>query len=232
MTAPRVLIADDEPAIVMAIRDELQFEGFDVAAAGTGPEAVACARSYKPDVLLLDLMLPGMNGFEVCRTLRPERPDLWVIMLTVRAHESDRVTGFESGADDYVTKPFSLRELVGRIKVGLRRGRSAPPPRRVAFGDVEVDLAAHRVVRSGEEVVLTPKEFDILAMLVRRPGVAISRDEFLDEIWGQDVHVTHRTIDTHLSSLRRKLEADPDSPEFIVGVRGVGYRFEGSSAKP
>jgi two-component system, OmpR family, alkaline phosphatase synthesis response regulator PhoP len=229
--AARVLIVDDEPAIQMAIRDELEFEGFDVEVAATGPQAVALARSTNPDVLLLDLMLPGQNGFEVCRTLRKERPDLWIIMLTVRGQESDRVTGFESGADDYVTKPFSLRELVGRIKVGLRRSSSSQPARRITFGDVDVDLVARRVLRAGRVVDLTPKEYEILALLVSRPGEAISRDEFLNAVWGLDVHVTHRNVDTHLSSLRRKIEADPDAPAFIVGVRGVGYRFDGISAK-
>jgi DNA-binding response OmpR family regulator len=227
-----VLIVDDEPAIQMAIRDELLFEGFDVEVAGTGPQAVALARATNPDVLLLDLMLPGQNGFDVCRTLRKERPDLWIIMLTVRGQESDRVTGFESGADDYVTKPFSLRELVGRIKVGLRRSTASPAVGRIRFGDVDVDLAARRVLRGGSVVELTPKEYEILALLVSRPGVAISRDEFLNEVWGLDVHVTHRNVDTHLSSLRRKIEVDPDAPVCIVGVRGVGYRFDGISAKP
>jgi DNA-binding response OmpR family regulator len=227
-----VLIVDDEPAIQMAIRDELQFEGFEVEVAATGPEAVAMARATNPDVLLLDLMLPGQNGFDVCRTIRKERPDLWIIMLTVRGQESDRVTGFESGADDYVTKPFSLRELVGRIKVGLRRSTPSSQVRRVTFGDVDVDLGARRVLRAGRVVDLTPKEYEILALLVTRPGVAISRDEFLNEVWGHDVHVTHRNVDTHLSSLRRKIEVDPDAPLFIVGVRGVGYRFDGISAKP
>ena len=228
----RVLIADDEPAIVMAVRDELLFEGFEVHAAETGPQAVTMARAHRPDVLLLDLMLPGQNGFEVCRTLRAERPDLWIIMLTVRAHESDRVTGFESGADDYVTKPFSLRELVGRIKVGLRRSKEKAPTRRVTFGDVEVDLDARRVVRRKQVVELTPKEYEILALLLSRPGVAISRDEFLDAVWGHDVHVTHRSVDTHVSSLRRKIEDDPDAPGFIVGVRGVGYRFDATFRNP
>jgi len=225
--AARVLIVDDEPAIVMAIRDELLFEGFNVEVADTGPEAVAVARATRPDVMLLDLMLPGQNGFDVCRTLRRERPELWIIMLTARGHEPDRVTGFESGVDDYVTKPFSLRELVGRIKVGLRRSAPLIPGRCVTFGDIEVDLEARRVLRAGRLVDLTPTEFDILALLVRRPGVAISRDEFLDHVWGQNVHVTHRNVDTHLSSLRRKIEADPDAPVFIAGVRGVGYRFDG-----
>jgi DNA-binding response OmpR family regulator len=150
----------------------------------------------------------------------------------VRGQESDRVTGFESGADDYVTKPFSLRELVGRIKVGLRRSSGTSPRRRVTFGDVDVDLEARRVLRAGRVVDLTPKEFDMLALLVSRPGVAISRDEFLDAVWGRDVHVTHRNVDTHLSSLRRKIEADPDAPSFIVGVRGIGYRFDGIFSEP
>ena len=227
----RVLIADDEAAIVMAIRDELRFEGFDVDSAATGPDALALARTSRPDVLLLDLSLPGKNGFEVCRTIRPERPELWIIMLTVRGQEADRVTGFEAGADDYVVKPFSLRELVGRIKVGLRRGGTRPNARRLCFGELDVDLAARRVTRAGQVVDLTPKEFDLLALLVRRRGEVISRDEFLDEVWGADVHVTHRTVDTHVSALRRKIEPDPDCPVLIAGVRGVGYRFE-TSARP
>jgi len=227
----RVLIADDESTIVMAIGDELRFEGFEVESAATGPDALVLARASRPDVLLLDLSLPGKNGFEVCRTIRPERPDLWIIMLTVRGQEADRVTGFEAGADDYVVKPFSLRELVGRIKVGLRRGGNRPAARHLSLGDLDVDLAARRVSKAGSVVELTPKEFDLLALLVGRRGEVISRDEFLDEVWGTDVHVTHRTVDTHVSALRRKLEADPDCPALIVGVRGVGYRFE-TSAKP
>jgi two-component system alkaline phosphatase synthesis response regulator PhoP len=222
----RVLVADDEPAIVMAIRDELVFEGFEVESAGTGPEAIDTARSWKPDVLILDLMLPGLNGFEVCRSLRRDRSDVWIIMLTVRAEEADRITGLDAGADDYVTKPFSLRELVGRIKVGLRRSNGGTAPPRIRFGRVEVDLAARRVLRDGRVVEFTPKEFDILALLVQRPGVALSRDQILDRVWGEDVHVTHRTVDTHLSAIRRKIEADPDAPVHITGVRGIGYRFE------
>lgn len=229
---PRVLIADDEPAIVMAVKDELEFEGFEVHAAGSGPEAIATARAISPDVLLLDLMLPGQNGYDVCRTLRSERADLWIIMLTVRGQEADRITGFEAGADDYVTKPFSLRELVGRVRVGLRRGGRGPMPKRVRFGDIDVDLTGRRVFRADQPVELTPTEFDLLALLVSRPGEVISRNEFLDEVWGADVHVTLRTVDTHLSSLRRKIEPDPDVPSYIVGVRGVGYRFEATLARP
>jgi DNA-binding response OmpR family regulator len=228
----RILIADDEPAIVMAVQDELTFEGFEVATATTGPEAVERARAIRPDVLLLDLMLPGLNGFAVCRTLRPELPALWIIMLTVRAQEADRVTGFEAGADDYVTKPFSLRELVSRVRVGLRRGgRSAADAQRQTFGSLHVDLPARRVFRDGNEIALTPKEFDILALLVRRAGDVVTRDEFLDLVWGRDVHVTHRTVDTHVSSLRRKVELDPEQPQHVVSVRSAGYRFERTSTK-
>jgi DNA-binding response OmpR family regulator len=228
----RILIADDEPAIVMAVRDELQFEGFEAHTATTGSAALAAARALQPDVLLLDLMLPGMNGFEVCRTLRPEQPGLWIIMLTVRGLEVDRVTGFEAGADDYVTKPFSLRELVGRIKVGLRRAPGRSAGRRATFGDVDVDLAAHVVKKAGLAIELTPKEFEILALLLRRAGEVVTRDEFLDAVWGKDVHVTHRTVDTHVSALRRKIESDPEHPCHLIGVRGVGYRLAETLAKP
>jgi two-component system, OmpR family, alkaline phosphatase synthesis response regulator PhoP len=221
----RILIADDEPSIVMAVRDELAFEGFEVHSASDGPGALEKAREIRPDVLLLDLMLPGMNGFEICRRLRPERPDIWIIMLTVRNQEADRVTGFEVGADDYVTKPFSLRELAGRIRVGLRRVGGNQQGRNFAFGDVEIDLRSRRVLKGGVEVPLTRKEFEILVLLLKRAGEVITRDEFLNILWGEDVHVTHRTVDTHVATLRKKLEADPNAPVYFVGVRGVGYRF-------
>ena len=221
----RILIADDEPSIVMAVRDELTFEGFEVHFASDGPGALEKAREIRPDVLLLDLMLPGINGFDVCRRLRPERPDLWVIMLTVRNQEADRVTGFEVGADDYVTKPFSLRELAGRIRVGLRRSGGKREGPNFAFGDVEIDLRARRVLKGGAEVQLTRKEFEILQLLLHRAGAVVTRDEFLNTLWGEDVYVTHRTVDTHLATLRKKLETDPNAPVYFVGVRGVGYRF-------
>jgi DNA-binding response OmpR family regulator len=224
MTA-RVLVADDEPAIVMAVRDELVFEGFEVHTAASGPEVLERARATRPNVLILDLMLPGRNGFEVCRELRAERRDLWIIMVTVRGLEADRVTGFEAGVDDYVIKPFSLRELVGRIKVGLRRGRNTDDTGLIKSGDLEINLAARRVSRGGIDMSLTKTEFDILALLARRAGEVITRDEFLDQVWGSEVYVTHRTIDTHVASLRRKIEPDSEHPIHVQGVRGVGYRF-------
>ena len=227
----RILIVDDEPSIVMAVRDELLFEGFKVESAVDGPEAIKLAHELRPDVLLLDLMLPGLNGFEVCRQLRSEMPEMWIIMLTVRGQEVDRVMGLELGADDYVTKPFSLRELVARIKVGLRRqtGRRKSPLHRL--GNIEIDLPSHRVTKNGAELSLTKKEYEILELFLSRPGEVITRDEFLNQLWGEDVYVTHRVIDTHMASLRKKLEDDPNNPEHILSVRGVGYRLDVNSSE-
>jgi DNA-binding response OmpR family regulator len=221
----RILVVDDEPSIVLAVKDELLFEGYEVEAATDGTTALAKARTWQPDVLLLDLMLPGLNGFEICRRLRPEMPALWVIIFTVCGQEADRITGFEAGADDYVTKPFSLRELVARVKVGLRRrtGNSAQPL--YAFGDIALDLSAHLVTKRGAKVALTRKEFDILELLARHPGEVITRDDFLDQLWGEDVYITHRVIDTHVAALRKKIEDDPNNPKYVLSVRGIGYKL-------
>lgn len=220
----RVLIADDEPAIVLAVRDELVFEGLEVESASDGPSALETAFAWRPDVLLLDLMLPGMNGFEVCRRLRPQLAELWIILVTARGQEVDRVTGFEAGADDYVVKPFSLRELVARVRVGLRR-RSGPGSRhKLTLGDIEIDMAGRKASRSGKSLALTFKEFEILALLARRPGEVIPRDEFCDIIWGPDVFITQRVIDTHIASLRKKIGNGEGAR--IVSVRGVGYKLE------
>jgi DNA-binding response OmpR family regulator len=227
---PRVLIVDDEPSIVLAVRDELVFEGYDVQSAADGPGGLQKAREWKPDVMLLDLMLPGINGFEVCRQLRATMPEMWIIMLTIRGQEVDRVMGLELGADDYVTKPFSLRELVARIKVGLRRQQLRQNAPR-SFGDIEIDLRAHRVLKNGVEVVLTPKEFGILALLVERASQVVTRNEFCDRIWGADVFVTPRVVDTHIASLRKKLESDPNRPKYIHSLRGVGYKLDTNLAQ-
>jgi DNA-binding response OmpR family regulator len=221
----RILVVDDEPSIVLAVRDEMAFEGFDVDSAGDGPSGLRKARESVPDVLLLDLMLPGMNGFEICRQLRADLPDLWIIVLTARGQEVDRVTGFEAGADDYIVKPFSLRELVARVKVGLRRRKVTMPNEVSSFGDIVIDPRARRVTRSGSEVTLTRREFDILEFLARRAGEVIGRDQFCDNLWGEAVYVTERVIDTHVASLRRKIEKDPSNPRHIISVRGVGYKL-------
>jgi two-component system alkaline phosphatase synthesis response regulator PhoP len=226
----RVLIVDDESSIVLAVRDELVFEGFDVQSAADGPTGIQKALEWTPDVMLLDLMLPGMNGFEVCRQLRAAMPEMWIIMLTVRGQEVDRVMGLELGADDYVMKPFSLRELVARIKVGLRRQQLRQHAPRV-FGDIEIDLPAHRVLKNGVEVELTPKEFGILALLVERAGQVVTRDEFCDHVWGSGVFVTPRVVDTHIASLRKKLERDPERPVYIQSLRGVGYKLDTNPAQ-
>ncbi|MGE5359376.1 MAG: response regulator transcription factor [Bacteroidales bacterium] len=227
----RILIVDDEPAIVRAVRDELEFEGFEVDTVEDGRTAVTRARQWQPAVILLDVMLPAMNGFEVCREVRRDLTDVWIIMLTVRAEEADRVRGLELGADDYVTKPFSLRELVARVKVGLRRKAGGPARVTHAFGNVEVDLRARIVTRDHVPLALTRKEFQILELLLCRSGGVITRDEFLDAIWGKEVYVTHRTIDTHMATLRKKVEPDPDRPRYLVGVRGIGYRFDADPAQ-
>jgi two-component system alkaline phosphatase synthesis response regulator PhoP len=221
---PRVLIADDEPAIVLAVRDELVFEGLEVESAVDGHSALGKALTWRPDVLLLDLMLPGMNGFDVCRKLRPQLPELWIIVVTARGQEADRVTGFEAGADDYVVKPFSLRELVARVRVGLRRRAGSGNRHKLVLADVEIDIAARKVSKTGQDVRLTFKEFEILALLARRQGEVIPRDEFCDLIWGPDVFVTQRVIDTHIASLRKKLGNGENLR--IVSVRGVGYKLE------
>ncbi len=221
----RILVVDDEPSIVLAVKDELIFEGYEVDAAADGHEALSKARVLRPDVLLLDLMLPGLNGFEVCRQLRPEMPELWVIIFTVRGQEADRITGFAAGADDYVTKPFSLRELVARVKVGLRRQHSNRAQPLAAFGEIELDRQAYRVTKRGAEVDLTRKEFEILELLARHPGAVITRDDFLDQLWGAEVYITHRVIDTHVAALRKKIEDDPNNPKYVLSVRGIGYKL-------
>jgi DNA-binding response OmpR family regulator len=222
----RVLIVDDEPAIVLAVRDELLFEGLEVESSSDGDSAVRTALAWQPDVLLLDLMLPGINGFDVCRKLRPELPELWIILLTARGQEVDRVSGFEAGADDYVVKPFSLRELVARVRVGLRR-RTQPGSRRgFTFGDLVIDLPSRTVSKAGRIVTLTRKEFEILVLLAQRQGEVVRRDEFCDVIWGTDVFMTHRVVDTHIASLRKKIDSTGEGPGHIRSVHGVGYKLD------
>jgi DNA-binding response OmpR family regulator len=222
-----VLIVDDEPSIVMALKDELIFEGFEVESASDGPSAIQMARALRPDVMLLDLMLPGLNGFEVCRQVRTESPDVWIIIISVRNLEADRVRGLDVGADDYVSKPFSLREVVARVKAAMRRLNVSRDSKKArSLGDIEIDISARRVMKRGREIALTHKEFDMLALLIDRAGEVITRDQFLDLIWGEEVYVTHRVIDTHMASLRRKIEDDPDHPRYILSVRGIGYKLD------
>jgi len=216
---------DDEPAIVRGLEDNLRFEGYQTVSATNGEDGLALALSDAPDLVLLDIMMPKMSGWDVCRELRRRGVDVPVIMLTARGAEVDRVLGLEIGADDYVTKPFSLRELLARVRAVLRR----PGPRQkfeeFAFGDVRIRLRGRQVFRAGREVRLTRKEFDLLVFLVEHRGEVVTRERLLDEVWGYDRFPTTRTVDTHVLRLRRKFEADPDRPAWILTVHGQGYKF-------
>jgi two-component system alkaline phosphatase synthesis response regulator PhoP len=222
---PRILIVDDEPEMLRGLEDNLQFEGYQTVTAGDGRKGLALALSEAPDLILLDVMMPGMSGWDLCRELRGRGLDVPVIMLTARGEEVDRVLGLELGADDYVTKPFSLRELMARIRAVLRR----PGPRQkfeeFAFGSVRVHLRARQAFKGGHEVRLTRKEFDLLRYLVEHPGEVITRDRLLDEVWGYERFPTTRTVDTHILRLRQKFEDDPERPAHILTAHGQGYRF-------
>jgi len=221
----RVLVVDDEPDILDLVRLNLTQAGYQVDTAKTGQEAIDCARRNPPALVVLDLMLPDRSGTDVCRELRADATlsETPVIMLTAKTEEVDRVVGFELGADDYVTKPFSPRELVLRVKAVLRRGRGAEErPRRLSHGALDLDVERHRCSVDGAVIDLTAKEFGLLTALMSRPGRVMTRERLLDEVWGSDISVTLRTIDTHLKRLREKLG---DAGALIDTIRGVGYRF-------
>ena len=220
-----ILFIEDEQGIRMAVKDELEFEGFAVQLAEDGRAGLESILKSPPHLLLLDLMLPGKNGFEICREIRRHGVKTPVIMLTARGQEVDKIRGLEVGADDYITKPFSLAELVARIRAVLRRCDPEENNDVLGGGVVTVDLRQHQVLKLGQPVELTDKEFQILALLMKRASQVVTRDEFLKVIWGEDVYVTHRTVDIHISAVRKKIEDDPERPALIVSVRNVGYRF-------
>jgi DNA-binding response OmpR family regulator len=226
MSPATVLVVDDEPLIVELVRGYLQREGMTVLVAGDGPAALELTRREAPDVVVLDLMLPGLDGVEVCRQLRTFS-DAYVLMLTARSEEIDRVVGLSVGADDYLVKPFSPRELVARIRALLRRPRTTAVA--ASFPEaLAVDQARHEVRVDGEPIELTPTEFSLLATLARDPGLVLSRQQLLDEVWGVDYVADDHLVDVHVANLRRKLGDDPDAPRFIETVRGVGYRLVAS----
>ncbi len=220
-----ILIIDDEPEMVRGLSDNLRFEGYRTVAATNGDDGLRLALQEVPDLILLDVMMPRTSGWDVCRELRRRGVDVPVIMLTARGEEVDRVLGLELGADDYVTKPFSLRELLARVRAVLRR----PGPRRkfeeFAFGDVRIHLRGRQVFRAGREVRLTRKEFDLLRYLVEHRGEVLTRERLLDEVWGYERFPTTRTVDAHVLRLRQKLEPDPEHPAYILTVHGQGYKF-------
>jgi len=222
----RILIVEDEPDIALGLQQDLKLDGYDVEVAGDGVTAIERATSEPFDLVILDVMLPGKDGFQVCRELRHSRVQVPIILLTARSHEAEKVLGLELGADDYITKPFSPLELRARIKAALRRS-TVDTSELVRFGDFEVDFERFEVRRHGKPVDLTPIEFKLLSAFVRHRRIVLSRQQLLDKVWGHDVFVTDRVVDTHIGNLRKKLELDPDGPPLVVSVRGFGYRFDG-----
>ena len=224
---PRVLIVEDNRNLALGLRSNLEFEGYEAEVAEDGAAALGRARSRLHDLIVLDVMLPGLDGFGLLRTIREEGVTTPVLMLTARGDEADKVHGLRTGADDYVTKPFALRELLARIAALLRRSggpKSAPYPP-IAFGSVRIDAATRQVTRQHEPVALRPKEFDLLSALLRRRGNLATRAELLREVWGYHESVSSRTLDTHIGELRRKLEDDPSQPRHLLTVRKIGYRL-------
>jgi two-component system alkaline phosphatase synthesis response regulator PhoP len=224
----KILIVEDEPNMVAGLRDNFEYEGYEVLTASDGAEGLGRALNDAPDLVILDVMMPRMSGLDVCKQLKAKRPSLPVIMLTARGQEVDKVVGLELGADDYVTKPFSIRELLARIKAVLRRARVVPQDQEsYAFGDVKVNLRSCQVVRAGKPIEFSSKEFDLLKYFVCHPGEALSRERLLEEVWGYNRFPTTRTVDAHIVRLRQKLESRPEEPHFILTIHGVGYKFVG-----
>jgi len=225
-----ILIVEDNADLVYGLRNNLEIEGYDVAVARDGHEGLASAQDLRPDLVILDLMLPRVDGYRVLKSMREQGLDMPVLILTAHGQEADKVRGFRLGADDYVTKPFGVLELMARVEALLRRTSRRTPAldARETFGDVEIDPATRTVRRRGEVVPLTPMELDLLIALVRRRGAVASRLELLREVWGHSAAVLTRTVDTHIAELRRKLEDDPAFPRYILTVRKAGYRLEGS----
>lgn len=223
----RILIVEDEPTIAAALQDDLEFEGYDVEVVGDGATAASRAVQGNYDLILLDLMLPQKDGLTVCREIRAAGLSTPVIMLTAKGEEVDKVLGLELGADDYVTKPFSPRELLARIRAALRRGRETSPRASVyEFGEVKVDLGKCEVWRKGKKVDLTATEFKLLRTFLAQPGQVLTLDQLIEQVWGKDIFLTDRVIYTHINNLRSKIEAIPAKPRHIVTVRGIGYRFD------
>ncbi len=230
-TSRSVLVVEDEENLLEALRYNLQRDGYSVLTAADGETGVEMARQDRPDLIILDLMLPGLDGMDACRIIR-RGSDVPILMLTAKTEETDKVVGLELGADDYVSKPFSMRELMARVGALLRRAGASSTPGdstsagRLRSGDLEVDVSRHIATLAGETVELTPREFDLLALFLTNRGRALSRDQILDSLWGRDYVGDSRTVDVHVRWLRKKIESAPGNPKRIVTVRGLGYRFE------
>lgn len=225
----KILIVEDEENLLRGLEISLSKEGYKVLKASRGEAGVKLAVKENPDLVILDIMLPGMSGLDVCRELRQKGLEVPIVMLTAKSEEVDRVVGLEIGADDYVTKPFSLRELLARIRAHLRRQPPRPKkgPIHYCFGDVEVDFEKFTAVRQGKPLDLTPREFGILRLLIHCRGEVVTRERLLDEVWGYETYPSTRTVDSHILNLRQKLEDDPANPRYILTIYGEGYKFVG-----
>jgi DNA-binding response OmpR family regulator len=222
----KVLIIEDEPNMVLGLKDSCEYEGYEVAVARNGKEGLEKATTEKPDIILLDVMLPLMSGIDVCRTLRTRGIETPILMLTARSQEIDKVIGLEVGADDYVTKPFSIKELLARIRAHLRRAsKQVADIESFSFGDVELNFKKYAARKGGQALELSAREFEILRYLIRRRGEIVTRDQLLDEVWGYRSTPVTRTVDNHIARLRQKIEQDPSEPRHIITVHRIGYRF-------
>ena len=224
----KILIVEDEESILMGLEDNFKLEGYEVAGATDGLQGLSMAKERQYDLIILDIMLPKMDGYEVCKQLRQVGMKAPILMLTAKSQEIDKVLGLELGADDYVTKPFSPRELLARVKALLRRSRMMQEETEVyCFADIEIDFKKRQAVKKGESVHMTALEFSLMHFLIEHQDRVLDRTTILDEVWGRDVFVLPKTVDTHIGHLRKKLEDDPANPKHIIGVRGTGYRFIG-----
>ena len=223
----KILIVEDDPGIQMSLQDEFESEGYQAFVASDGAKGLSMTKEKKPDLIILDIMLPELDGYEVCKRLRKEGNNTPIIMLTVKDKEIDKVLGLEFGADDYVTKPFSLRELLARVKSIFRRIEDHPTEiHSFCIGETEFDFKKYEARKRGQKIEYTPLEFQMLRLLVRQKGEVLTRDNFLDHIWGEDnLVVSSRTIDSHIANIRKKIEEDPSNPKFITSIRGVGYKL-------
>ncbi len=226
---PRVPVVEDDPAILRGLTDALVEEGHEVLSARTGEKGLELGLRENVDLVILDLMLPGVNGFDVCRRLREDRLAVPILILSARSREADKVVGLELGADDYVTKPFGVAELLARVKALLRRMQRDEPARlrTYGFGDVALDFESYRATRGGKPLGLSAREFALLGYFIRRRGKVVSREDLLTSVWGHEVAPETRTVDSHVAQLRKKIERKPSSPRFLVSIRGAGYRFDG-----
>jgi two-component system alkaline phosphatase synthesis response regulator PhoP len=223
---PKILIVEDEPDMVLGLKDNFEFEGYEVLTAADGAAGLERARTQHPDLLLLDIMLPKLSGLEVCKTLRAEGFEAPIIMLTARGQEIDKVVGLELGADDYVTKPFSIRELLARVRAILRRTEGGKKKlQRYRFAEVELDFEHYRGTRGGQALDMSPREFELLRYLIERKGEAVSREQLLEDVWGYENYPSTRTVDTHIAKLRAKIGDSGSEPKHILTIHGVGYKF-------